>query len=326
MQPDVAEKVVQEPTEPRETRNVFYRGIVRPAGISIYMEGSHKLELEEGRFILLESEEIDLNGYVGESVESFGSIRPTVEAGAMIMRVERMRLVGEDGETPVEEEPNESGDQVVVSDDTPETDDTEQEGTSRSERAAQEDAEASQESSEETPETSSSSNEGDQASLSSEQEESSSASSQSSVEEETETASADPTFQERVDTMASHDISPGRWTQRYCTEHIGFCAPVLDYWYFISFGATTSSLWHVEYSSDPIDDHRIGDGPIQIKLYSGTVSMKKAVDKQVKVSNGKATGYREWTEGRHFEVTAPAALQAAVQYIVENMEEYTEEE
>lgn len=76
-----------------ETHNVSFTGTVRPSGISIYMEGTHRLELGDGRFILLSSETADLNGYVGESVEVTGSIRPTVEEGGTIMRVEQIRLL-----------------------------------------------------------------------------------------------------------------------------------------------------------------------------------------------------------------------------------------
>ncbi|MDD4627957.1 MAG: hypothetical protein PHE68_01015, partial [Candidatus Peribacteraceae bacterium] len=80
-------------TSVAETHNVVYSGRVRTAGISIYMEGTHRLELPDGRFILLESTMVDLNGYVGELAEVSGTVRPTVEAGGMIMRVEQIRLL-----------------------------------------------------------------------------------------------------------------------------------------------------------------------------------------------------------------------------------------
>lgn len=75
-----------------ETHNVSFIGTIRPAGISIYMEGTHRLELGDGRFILLSSDTVDLNGYVGEEAEVTGSIRPTVEEGGTIMSVEQIRL------------------------------------------------------------------------------------------------------------------------------------------------------------------------------------------------------------------------------------------
>ena len=90
----------------RETKNVSYSGVVRPLGISIYMEGTHRLTLTDGRFILLESESSDLNGYVGENVDVVGAIRPTVESDAMIMRVESISLT--ESEEEITEESAES--------------------------------------------------------------------------------------------------------------------------------------------------------------------------------------------------------------------------
>src|SRR3989338_1256723 len=72
----------------RETKNVIYQGIVKPAGISIYQQGTHRLLLPDGRFILLESSSVDLNGYVDEQVELLGALRPTVEGAGTIMRGE----------------------------------------------------------------------------------------------------------------------------------------------------------------------------------------------------------------------------------------------
>ena len=46
----------------RETNNVSYIGMVKPAGISIYSEGTHRLVLETEKIILLESSTVDLNG------------------------------------------------------------------------------------------------------------------------------------------------------------------------------------------------------------------------------------------------------------------------
>ena len=73
-----------------ETRNVSYRGTVENQGVSIFMEGTHKLELDDGRFILLQSDVVDLNASVGMKVEVLGAVRPTVEQGGQIMRVERV--------------------------------------------------------------------------------------------------------------------------------------------------------------------------------------------------------------------------------------------
>jgi hypothetical protein len=74
----------------QETKNVTYQGILQAAGASIFMEGSHKLQLEDGRFIMLEGESDNLSQYINMKVELFGAVRPTVEAGGMIMRVEKV--------------------------------------------------------------------------------------------------------------------------------------------------------------------------------------------------------------------------------------------
>ncbi|MBI4129670.1 hypothetical protein HY464_03190, partial [Candidatus Peregrinibacteria bacterium] len=74
----------------QETGNVSYRGVVQPLGISLYMQGTHRLALKDDRFVLLEGPAVDLNEYLGEEVEVFGAVRPTVEAGGVIMRVERI--------------------------------------------------------------------------------------------------------------------------------------------------------------------------------------------------------------------------------------------
>ena len=319
--PPVQEPVVEaepEPQTPRETRNVFYKGIVRPAGISIYMEGSHKLELEEGRFILLESDDVDLNGYVGERVEAFGSIRPTVEAGAMIMRVEKMRLMVGDAKNTDDAEGSEEKD-AEDAEDTEEANVDETEKTEE-EEPTEDPVEVEAATSSEASEASASSS-----SVSSEAViESSSSSSSSEASSKPATSAPDANFVEKTEVMASHDTSIGNWSQKYCSGHIGFCALVHKNWWFISFGATTSSLWHIEYSPEPIEGHGMGDGPIRIQLFSGTVGMKKAIDKQVKTVGGNVIGYREWSDSRHFEVTAPAALKDAVQLIVNTIEEYEE--
>jgi hypothetical protein len=54
------------------------------------MEGTHRLELEDGRFVLLEANGLILDDYLAMDVEVFGATRPTVEGGAIIMRVERV--------------------------------------------------------------------------------------------------------------------------------------------------------------------------------------------------------------------------------------------
>lgn len=78
-----------------EARTATYRGVIREAGVSIYMQGTHRLELEDGGFILLESQNADLNAYVGREVIARGLVEPTVEAGGLIMNVETVSSIAE---------------------------------------------------------------------------------------------------------------------------------------------------------------------------------------------------------------------------------------
>ncbi len=110
--PTDATAPVQENEPARETNNVTYTGVVQPAGISIYQQGSHRLVLPGGKFVLLESEALDLNGYVNEEVQIFGALRPTVEAGGMIMRVDRIELQQKEKEEEKEEKESEEEENI----------------------------------------------------------------------------------------------------------------------------------------------------------------------------------------------------------------------
>ncbi|MCB9808502.1 hypothetical protein H6770_04590 [Candidatus Peribacteria bacterium] len=208
---DTTPLVEEEPV--RETQNVTYIGTLQPAGISIYQQGSHRLVLPGGKFILLESDALDLNGYVNEEVQVFGALRPTIEAGGMIMRVERIEL-------------------------------TEQEESSSSSSVDEEVAEVKEvEQETEVVEESSSS---EMSML----EEVSSSSSEESSSQSSEPSAA---FLENLEIMSRQDFSPEGWTQEYCSSHVGFCIPVHRNFWFKSFGATDNVLWHVEFSAAPVE-------------------------------------------------------------------------
>lgn len=74
-------------------RDVSYTGIIRELGVSIYMQGTHKLALDNGQFLILESSTLDLNNYLDRAVRVTGDVRPTVEEGGMIMRVNAVSAV-----------------------------------------------------------------------------------------------------------------------------------------------------------------------------------------------------------------------------------------
>lgn len=94
-EPEPEETPVEEP-EQEVMEDVTYEGTLEPAGISIYMQGSHRLIMDDGDFLLLESEELDLEAYENEDVSVTGDVRPTVEAGGLIMTVKRIERISEE--------------------------------------------------------------------------------------------------------------------------------------------------------------------------------------------------------------------------------------
>lgn len=280
---------------PRETANVSYRGTVQPSGISIYMEGTHRLVLDDGRFVLLTSESVDLNDYVNQEVELRGAIRPTVEGNGMIMRVESATVVASSSVSS-EAASSESSSSSEVSSST----------TSSSSIAASTVSSAA---------LSKSSVPASSKPASSVAVSSSVASSVAAVSAASQAASGGSAYEARVSAMAKDDLTPAKWTQRYCSSHIGFCFDVHKNWWYKSFGTTTNALWIVEISSEEIN--MPGEGPITVKLLSGELT--GATDGQVTSNGGMAIGYRSWTEGRHFEITAPVSLQGAVTVITNNL-------
>ena len=243
-----------------ETGNVSYEGTLYPSGISIYMQGTHRLDMDTNTVLLLESEMVDLEKYTGDDVRVFGSVRPTVEEGGMIMRVERVEMVGEEEE--VEEEPEELMEQEKME-----------------EEASVDGAEVRS----------------------------------SSV------PSSNPPDSAKVALMVEEDFTDAEWTQRYCSLHIGFCVPVHRNWWYKSFGATTSSLWHVEVGPEAVEV--LGDGPLLINLFSDALEEIGAEDGQIVTHGNFVVGYREWSGDRHIEVSAPEELRVAVEYITSHIEE-----
>jgi hypothetical protein len=110
------------------------------------------------------------------------------------------------------------------------------------------------------------------------------------------------------------------WTQQYCTSHIAFCIPVHKNWYFKSFGATTSQLWHVEFGMGTID--ALGQGPIVLNLVSGTTTSLGLQNGQVRVQGTDVVGFKDWQDGNHFELVADARLKEAVSYMLSHITAY----
>ena len=299
--PTVIDNRIEENTAPRETPNVTYKGVVQPAGISIYQQGSHRLVLEDDRFILLESDQIDLNGYVGESVEVFGSISPTVEEGGIIMTVENINLDQVDEEDVEDDEVDTVTDTETgaVIDDEDEEDLTEEEELDEDEVDTVTDTDTG-------------------AVIDDDEDEEEDV----ADDEPEETIPLSGDRLESVVAMSHDSYVAERWTQEYCTSHLGFCIPIHKNWWYKSFGNTTTNLWHVEMLNAPIDN--IGDGVILVKLVSGTVGSEKATDGQIRVQDDQVIGYRSWEGNMHFEVVANSALTEPVTYITQQISEFQE--
>lgn len=266
-----------------ETHNVTYRGTVQELGVTITMQGTHALALGDGRMLILESSAVDLETYLDHEVEVFGSLRPTVEAGGIIMRVER------------------------ITDFSPDSSESSATSVSSLRSSSMSSAMTSTTSSVSVAATSRSSAVSVVSSA-----RSSVASSQALS---SAPASTDAGMEARIVLMSKQDMNERNWTQQYCSEHVGFCVPVHRNWWFVSFGNTTRTLWHVEVSSESIE--AMGSGPVVIDLIGGDLSGHS--DGEVSVSGGIATGYRSWTQGRHIEIKADARLEAAVRYMTENL-------
>jgi len=309
----------------QETKNVLYRGTVEKQGVSIFMEGTHRLRLEDGRFILMESETVNLNPYLNQKVEVFGAVRPTTENGGLLMRVERVTSleVSSSSSSVVADKIFCGGiaafpcpENMACVDDPNDSCDPDNGGADCGGICVQTSPVSSVASSVSSVAavSSTSSRPGMAASDSSPSSTSTisslpslpSVSSFSSVASNWQ-ASEDLTAKAAV--MAKSNMDPSLWTQKYCSSHIGYCFPVHKNWWFFSFGATSSTFWHVEVG--PSEIVNLGDGPLTIDLVSGDTT----ADGSVTVGADGVVGIRSWTGGRHLEIRGPANLEAAIRYI-----------
>lgn len=280
------------------THNVSYIGTVEDLGVSIYQQGTHTLVLSDGQFILLESTDanLTLNTYLGKRVEVRGSVQPTVEGNATIMRVEEVTVLDPaptaiataSGEVMSSSVMNASPSSAM---------------TSSRESPAIMPAIASR-----SPVSAAGSA-------------SSSAPSSNSAARSTISGQV---LEAKIALLAkqTYDQS-GLWTQKYCTSHIAFCIPVHKNWYFKSFGATTTNLWHVEFSIASIDE--LYQGPIILNLVPGSSAAVNASDGQVRAQGNDIVGFKDWNDGTHFEIIADARLSSAIAYMLSHITPYTPE-
>ncbi len=336
---DVSEQISSESASQRmesgaltisATRNVSYIGTVDELGPSIMMQGTHKLLLSDGQFILLESTDanLSLNSYVGKRVEVRGSVQPTIEGNGGIMRVEEVTILGD---TAVTASSDHSSSQpsamcggiaaiscakgLVCIDDPNDSCDPLGGGADCSGicvPSVQLDSDkTSSHSSSSVPEVKT------EKPFTPPEKESSSMQSSVQVTGGTTSQAADAS----IEIISKQKNYASLWTQKYCTSHRAFCISAHKNWYFKSFGATTTNLWHVEFSSAPIDE--LHTGPIVLNLVSGLSASMNAKDGEIRSEGTDVIGFKDWTGDTHFELIADARLRDAVSIMLRSIVPYS---
>lgn len=266
-------------------------GTLQKSGISIYMQGSHQLVTETGELLLLESTTIDLDDYVDARVRVIGIARKTVEEGGMILSVEEIERLESDGEILVEVDESSSSSQA---------------SSASSVSSASSEYVSSSSVSSAKPSSSSS--------------ESVQSSSVSSVASSSAASVSAVDADAAVSAMARFSVEPARFTQKYCSTHIGFCIPIHKNWYYQSFGANVAPyLWHVEIGPVAVEEE--GQGVIMVNLVSGSLPTG-AVEGSAVAQGEYVVAYKQWTGNRYFQITAAASLKASVEYIANGLEVY----
>ncbi len=315
------------------TRNVSYVGTIEELGAGGDQQGTHKLLLLGGQFLLLESTDANLNlsSYLGKRAEVRGSVLPNSETGSLLMRVEEVTLLEKgtgSGSTSSDTRtfdacggiggiPCKQGFGCIddPSDDCdPKTGGVDCLGICVPGKSSESSAPAA------PPQPSSSSS----LSFSS----TTSPGSASSVSPVQSTASAEsapagnagPTEEQIASMSKQRYDQDALWTQQYCTSHVAFCIPVHKNWYFKSFGATTSNLWHVEFGIAAID--ALNQGPIVLNLVSGTTASLGVASGLVRTQGKDVVGFMDWKDGDHFELIADARLKEAVSYMLSHITAY----
>ena len=281
-----------------ETHNVSYTGTVEVADAATASQGTHQLRLQDGRAVMLSSTLLALEDYVSLEVVVFGAVRPTTDGSGVAMRVESVTVL-----SPMSSSETSSSFSEEQSS---------SEESSVSSVAAQQPSSAAAVSSVVATVSS-------KASVAS----SSSSVVKSSVAAApvSSAAGVSAALDAKVKAMAKEDIAASRWTQQYCTSHIGFCVAVHKNWWFTSFGTSGSALWHLEVSNGEIAG--LGDGPVVVNLMPGSVESSGASDGAVTEKNGFVIAYRSWKDNTHFEISAPSALKSAVSYMAQSITSYS---
>lgn len=300
------------------TRNVSYVGTLEELGATIYQEGTHKLTLPDGQFILLQStdQNLALTTYLGKRVEVRGSVQPTVEGNAEIMHVEEVTVLevvaSSEAASSVSSQkqgmcggiagiPCEAGFTCV---DNPSDDCDPKAGGADCGGICVHSSSASS------------------AKISSSASKALSSSTASAVASDSSTSSGPLEAQIALMAKQKYDTE-ALWTQKYCSSHTTFCVPAHKNWYFKSFGATTSNLWHVEFGMTSIEE--LHTGAVVLNLVAGNSMSMNAKDGQIKSEGNDVVGFKDWSDNRHFEIIGDARLKDAIAYMLSHITSYTAE-
>ena len=321
------ESIIEE--EELVTYNVTYSGILEEGGVTIYQQGTHRLMLSDGKMILLkpaESGDAGLDLYVGKLVRVRGDVMPTVEAGGTIMKVKEIvwirRETNEDGK---EEEVLHvlCGGDNGIGCSSGYTCDLTEDGLGMciedDESLKDEDEMDKSDETDEGNEEASKNEDNDVDDQNQMEEQSSSTASSSESSSSAPDTSLDVEQSEVITLMIDEDYADDRWTQEYCSTHVSFCIPVHKNWYFKSFGATASLLWHVEMGAATVEN--FGDGPLTVDLKSGDLVALGVNNGEVKTIGSRIIGYRAWSDGRHFEVSADTSLVVPVTFVTQGLKQ-----
>ena len=297
-------------------RTATVEGMLEKAGIGIIMQGTHRLQMDDGTYLMLESASVRLDDYLGQRVIVTGSLQATVEAGSMIMDVEMIEGAEPlmKSEVLLEEIPEEFSTVSVsssafVQEPLPDR----QAGTSSnavvSRTAKSSNAPATVTSS--TPVLSSPPSPTSQKPIPPP----ASSSSAAALPNTSSSISAGVDSAASVRAMAKVAVDATTFTTTYCSSHIGFCIPMHKWWFYQSFGTNVSPYpWHVEVSSQSVEE--VGQGIIVINLVSGGLAGTEGVA----VEQGDfVVASHQWTGNRHFEVSGPRELRAAVEYMAKGI-------
>lgn len=279
-------------------RYATVEGVLQKAGVGIYMQGTHRLQMYDGTFLLLQSSTVRLDDYINARIVVTGRLQPTAETGGMIMNVE----IIEAAEAFPQPE--------ILAEDGPKTT-----SSASSSALAMNSIPAS---SFPAPLPIRSFYSTNAASSYSARSSSSSAQPVSLPPASSSSSAGVVDVSSTIKAMARVASDSAAFTTKYCSSHIGFCFPMHKHWFYKSFGASVSPyLWHVEVSDQSVEE--AGQGVIVLNLVSGALVGPEG---EAVVRGDFVVASRQWTGNRRFEISGPKELIAAVEFMASGLEVY----